>query len=66
MNFKRYVVQAKEENKRYINFSSFDTLADALLVKSLVERQRGIKTRIFDRETKKYISEVSNNENSIL
>lgn len=54
MNFKRYIVQTKEENKQYTNFSSFDTLKDAEIVKKLVERQRAKKARIFDRQTKKY------------
>jgi DNA-binding MarR family transcriptional regulator len=54
MKFKRYIVQTKEENKKYTNFSSFDTLKDAEIVKKLVERQRAIKVRILDRQTKNY------------
>lgn len=48
------MVQAKEDNKRYTNLSSFATLKDAEIVKKLVERRPKTKARILDRQTKKY------------
>lgn len=55
MKIKRYVIQTKEESKRYTNLSSFDDLKSAMLVKRLIERRREpVKVRIFDRETKTY------------
>jgi len=54
MKTNRYIVQTKQENNRFTNIASYDSLSDAMLVKTLIESERNTKARILDRETKKY------------